>query len=328
MASLFTNLRDAFYSLVPSWLSEGDGGKVLHALATLIDASVQLDRQRTELRFPRRAPPSANVLTGRDRGIQAGRTETPAHYAERLVRWRYPRGHRVRGNAWGVLEQVSEYFGGIQASTIDPHGNRHTRFSDGHEATQTDVPWDWDGQPLTLWARFWITLYSFGSAAPFRAQKDITDPTCWSDGTLGLRGMTPQDANAIRSLFQRAPYTVPWHPSGTRPEWVIVSLDGVDVAPNYSYARWSGLVGDTQEPTRDPLFRYFALIPAAHPYVENPVYPTHVHMPDGSYYDGSNAGPWDTSVTFPDGSVHTDNPAATFVTGVLLPDDASTAQGS
>jgi hypothetical protein len=229
MASL-VNLRNAFASLVPSWLSEGDGGKVLHALALLIDASVQIDRQRTELRFPRRTGPSANRLTGQDRGIQRGRSETSAHYAERLVRWRYPQGHRIRANAWALLEQISEYFGGLKASTTDRMGNRYIRDIDGAESYTHGWTWEWDSASLASWARFWITLYGSptGLISP---QRDITDPLVWTDGTLGLRGMTPQDASAIRNLFQRAPYTVPWHPSGTTPEWVIVGFGGAEVQP-------------------------------------------------------------------------------------------------
>jgi hypothetical protein len=326
MAALNT-LRNALASLVPAWLYADDGGKVLHAIATLIDASVQLDRDRTEVRFPRRASPSANKLTGQDRGIQRGRTESAAHYAERLIGWRYPRGHRVRGSAWALLEQVSEYFGGLKCSTIDVSGNRYTWTADGTESQTTGTAWVWDTIPTTSWARFWITLYSLPTG-PLTAQRALTDPLVWSDGTIGVRGMTAQDASAIRNLFNRSPQTVPWNPGGTTPEWVIIGFDGTtELAPTSSYDRWSLPVAGTQTAVRNPAFRYFALNRAVHPYVEvATTFVAHVPLPDGTTYDGvvSYAG----GMVFPDGSVHFDPGSPTFVTGVLLPDDASAVIGS
>lgn len=321
----FITLRNALASLVPAWLYADDGGKVLHSLATMIDASVQLDRDRTEVRFPRRASPSANRLTGQDRGIPPGRTEAPAHYAERLIAWRYPRGHRVRGSAWAVLEQISEYFGGVRTSTIDVNGNRYLRSAVGDETTTAGNEWSWDSVPVSKWARFWVTLYNTATG-PLSKQRDLTNPLVWTDGTIGLRGMTAQDAAAIRNLFQRSPVTVPWHPCGSTPEWVIVAFDETDVFP-FQYDRWSLPVADTQVAIRDPAFRYFSLIPGAHPYVEvSTGFVAHVTLPDGTTYDGATT--YANPITFPDGSTHTDPVTPAFVLGVLLPDDASAVIGS
>lgn len=324
----FTNLRDALSDLVPAWLYADDGGKVLHAIATLIDASVQLDRDRLEAGFPRRASPSANRLTGKDRGIPQGRTEDPAHYAERLIRWRYPRGHRARGSAWALLEQVSEYFGGLRTATIDVSGNQFVRDALGVETQSAGNTWEWDTHP-ELWARFWVTLYSTATG-PFSEQRDLGDPLACTDGTLGLRGMTAQDAAAIRNLFARSPITVPWHPCGTSPQWAIVSFNGADVVPAGDYDRWSLPDGtDTQVALRDPAFRYFALATNANRYVERSTeFVAHVTLPDGTTYDGVAVPVWPNPIAMPDGTLRTDSLSPTFVTGVLLPDDASEAIGT
>src|SRR6187455_2560539 len=104
--------RQLFRWLVPSWLAgEGattedepaehhDGEKVLLSLAVIKDAWLESLRQGLNARFPSRGPETALALIGRDHGIVRGRDETAAHYAERLIAWRYPRGHRVRGSAY------------------------------------------------------------------------------------------------------------------------------------------------------------------------------------------------------------------------------------
>src|SRR6187549_1469002 len=106
-------LRSIYKFLVPSWLSAGDGGLVLDTLTDQIDDSVEKMRESLVARFPTYAQDDALTLIGQDRLIPRGRAETSEHYAQRLIAWRYPRGHRVRGSAFALLNQVSEYFGGI-----------------------------------------------------------------------------------------------------------------------------------------------------------------------------------------------------------------------
>ena len=117
--------------MVPAWLYSGDGGLVLQSLAQLQDDYAARARAALEMRFPSRAADDALAELGRDRAIPRGRTETSAHYAARLIAWRYPRGHRTRGSAFALLEQVSEYFGGILAKTRDVAGNVFTRTAAG-----------------------------------------------------------------------------------------------------------------------------------------------------------------------------------------------------
>jgi hypothetical protein len=228
------NFRTAFRHLVPGWLSEGDGGKVLYSLAVIKDVYVQRLRDGIKSRFPSYAGKSAQRLIGQDRGILRGRTETNEHYAARLRAWRYPRGHRVRGNAFALLEQVTEYFGGCYCYTVDVKGNWHT-FNDPNAPTQTEhgtgYAWDWDSAkpggaglytPGDPWARFWLVVDLTTADSTFSEHAAIADPECWRVGdlstTVGIKGMSPEDGQAIKSLV-RSPFT--WKPAGTKSEYVI-----------------------------------------------------------------------------------------------------------
>jgi hypothetical protein len=248
----------AFYALVPSWLSSGDGEKVLFALGELKDAFVERVRQSLEARFPSRAGESALALIGADRGLFRGRTETAAHYAARLIAWRYPRGHRVRGNALALLEQVWNYFGGMRVRTIDVRGNVYELAeADVESETVTHgAAWNWDGAPVApRWGRFWLLLFP-------SSVHEITPWPKFGDGgwggtcaeneaagrTVGQQGITPDDAFAIRTRLLRGR---PWYPLGTKPQWVVVTFDGdAEPAPDGNWQSYKG---------RDSTHRYWRM---------------------------------------------------------------------
>src|SRR6188474_2717293 len=152
------------WALPGNYSAEGtDGEKVLYSLALIKDGFDQIYRDRLTARFPTLAGASAVSLIGADRAIPRGRAETAEHYAERLLAWRTPRGHRVRGNGFALLEQIWEYFGGGFALHTESHNPiQYHRAADGTESTANVGGWDWDsttiGDWADKWARFWIVI--------------------------------------------------------------------------------------------------------------------------------------------------------------------------
>ncbi|MFA5436586.1 MAG: hypothetical protein WC372_11165 [Candidatus Neomarinimicrobiota bacterium] len=283
MASRF---RSVYTWLLPAWLTEGEGGKVAHALTLIVDAGVQRLRDSLEARMPRRAGPSALRLIGDDRGIPRGRSETAEHYAERLVRWRYPRGHRCRGSAFALLEQVSEYWGGLPTATVDARGTWHLRSADGVETVDRSLDWTWDARPASDWARFWVLIDARGVLsewAPWGGEPD-------SEETIGQVGATVWDVRALRDLLYGPR---PWRPAGTLPEWAVVVLEGelVDIDPDATWARWSTVDEfSVRTESRDPNARYWALDPERLlPYAGDATLWTDVPLLDGGGdYEGDD----------------------------------------
>lgn len=295
------NFQGAYPFMVPSWLSADDGGKVLDSITGMLDRSLDRMRAALDSRFPTRAQPDANALTGNDRGIPRGRAETDAHYAQRLIGWRYPRGHRVRGSAFALLNQVSEYFGGVKCFTIDFQGNRHDRFIDGEEFFGYGNGWTWDTDSAHK-ARFWIVLLP---GVPFPYVRD--------------------DVDAIRNLFRGK---VKWKPAGTRQEWLIVSTHLTDGAadepfPDATWEHWSKVVGGHRLPSRDPTFLYWSLAPTINnAYAgDRTVLTTDFPLTSGGTYAGNRAN-FSTIALTGGGSYLGDR--SNFPTTITLLDDGNT----
>jgi hypothetical protein len=304
------NFRQLFKWLVPSWLSTGDGEKVLHTLAMLKDAHLERVRQGLEARFPSRAHASALLLLGQDRGIPRGRDETNAHYAQRLIRWRWPAGHRVRGNSFALLEQYSEYFGGVDGDVIDVKGNKRERTAEGEISYSYGNAWDWDGEGASpAWARFWVVL---DGTELVEAQDDYGE-------TYGQTGVSAEDVEALRRMM-RPPR--PWKCAGTRAEWIIVSLDGSDPEPDGTWLTWSQNVAGVQTPTRSSAHRYWSLAPTVNNvYAGNPDnYPEEFISLSGGPNFGGNPDNFPATITLTDGSTYAGNPD-NFPTSFQLVDD-------
>jgi hypothetical protein len=294
-----TNFRGLYKYMVPSWLYEGEGEIVLHSLSLILDAATQRMRDGLTARFPVYAGDSALALIGRDRGIPRGRAETVAHYAARLTAWRYPRGHRTRGSAFALLEQVSEYFGGIGCWTIDANLNRHVRTADGTEAYSYGYPWEWDTQPASNWSRFWLVVD--GPAMP-------ADPVF-------------EDVRAIRALFYGA---IPWRPAGTQPEWMILqdAFGDIVIPAGDDWSRWSVNVAGAQLPLRWYGNRYWSLDPEHNnEYAGNPAnFAAETLMADGTTYAGGDPTSFPASATLPSGATYAGDPTS-FPVLVRLVDD-------
>jgi hypothetical protein len=247
-------LRSIYKFLVPSWLSAGDGGKVLDVQTGQIDDSVEKMRESLVARFPTYAQDDALTLIGQDRLIPRGRTEEAAHYAQRLIGWRYPRGHRVRGSAFALLNQVSEYFGGVYCWTIDAKGNRHEHAADGTESYSYGYAWDWDSGADPRLGLFWLVIDLQGIARP---NPLIGDPALWGNTVgpvgrgyaIGHTGVTHDDAVAIRNLLSG---TAQWKPAGTLGVMAVITLDGSTPVPPGTWGTWIG---------RDLDYRYWSLAP-------------------------------------------------------------------
>lgn len=308
------------------WAEGTDGEKVLHSLTMVLDAADQIQRDRLMCRFPSYAGDSALTLIGADRGILRGRAETSEHYAARLLAWRYPRGHRVRGNPFAVLEQIAEYFGGgFELRTEQQNGLRFVRAADGTESTTTSTTWDWDSltnpDATDEWARGWIAIDGSGLITE---TPDWGDPALYggqhgdSAYALGHEGVSADDVNAIRKLFRgRA-----WKPAGTRAMWAVVSLDGTWPTPAGAWGRWATDNAGNYEAARSPDYRYWALDPTALTYAGDPAaYPLSADTPDGGN-EGGDPTAFPTSAALVGAAAYGGNPAK-FLGSARLVDDGS-----
>jgi hypothetical protein len=320
MARTFTSI---FKFLVPRWLSNGDGGKVIKSLTTVLDESQDRLRAGLVARFPSYAEDDALYLIGRNRKIPRGRSEVSSHYAQRLIRWRYPRGHRTRGSAFALLEQISEYFGGdVTSWSVDVNKNYHVRAADGTESFQYGVPWVWDSDPRR--ARFWCAITP--RATLTSPQPDLGNPALWGGAfgtpgySIGQQNITPDDADAIRNLFAKPS---PWKPSGSLPMWFIVDFSGV-VPPGASavWVHWSYVSGGVRLPARSADQRFWALNSEVNNYTPNPDNAC-VLLPlvaGGTY--AANPAAAAATIHHRNGTTYTPNPDNAKAR-VLLIDDAS-----
>jgi hypothetical protein len=237
--------------LVPSWLND----EITQSLVTVIDEHTARARAGLEARMPSRAGDDALLLIGQDRRIPRGRTETREHYISRLLGWRYPFGHRVRGSAYGLLDQIRQYWSGgettsMYCATIDAKLQRFAIQASG-ALTYDHEPWNWDG--ATNKGRFWVVLRTIPGVSPGPL---IGDPALWDgtvgpDGrgyTIGQYGVTPEDIAAMRELVLGA---TPWKPAGTRAEHVVLVFDNTFPVPT---GNWQTQIN------RDPAFRYWSLL--------------------------------------------------------------------
>lgn len=220
-----TTFRNSFKSRVPPAIGAGEGEAVLFVQNYMWDVAREVFRKGIELRFPSLTSDSGLALLGHDRGIVRGRSETQEHYAARLTRWRWPRGHRTRGSAFALLEQIFEYWGGLRCWTIDVNKSRHVRSFDGVESASYAYPWAWDSD-TDRWARFWFVLEPNPDRPEFQPIIGVAgeyggtlEHTHGDEFCAGLKGMTPGDWDAMRRLFKGAHI---WKPAGTNQQFALV----------------------------------------------------------------------------------------------------------
>lgn len=249
----------AWPKFVPVWLHEGDGRAVLSVVNAFLDMTVERMRQALISRFPTMTGDTGLSLIGKDRGIPRGRTEVAAHYAERLKRWRWPKGHRVRGNAFAALEQVSEFWGGMLCQTRDDRGNTHTRTAAGVESWAQGDTWNWDNQSVdqggTKWSRFWVLLFP----NPDTEIREAPVGELQGAGhTLGQTEVTPDDIAAMRRLFLGKRQ---WKPAGTRAMFFVVDLSDASGGPNEvdPDGSWGTIAGRVAAQQANPNLRFWRI---------------------------------------------------------------------
>lgn len=318
MARNFRQLRKFF---LPYWaLDDEADGALVWTLSALIDVSIARLQSGVEQRFPSRAGEAALALSGLDRLIPRGREETSEHYAARLVAWRYPRGHRVRGSVFALLEQVSEYFGGLACYGIDYSGNKRSRALDGTESYEYGVSWTWDTGPSTSWARQWLVL---DGSLLFAPQQLLGTPEVWGGalGTpghcIGIAGSSAEDWRAIKRLV-RGQHR--WLPAGVQGEWIVVTFDGSDPTPaeGATWAKWGKMSGTSYIPARDTDMRYVALRDSLGDYAGDLDWANQAVTILGTF-DGDDSD-YPSTITMPDGSSYAGDPTD-FPATITLPDD-------
>jgi hypothetical protein len=263
--------RFSFYKLLPKFLTEGESELVAFSLGVIKDAFLERCRQSLMQRFPSYAGDAALALIGAERGIPRGRTEAKAHYVTRLKAWRYPRGHRTRGSAFALLEQVSEYWGGLLAITHDDKGNEHGRAADGTESFAY-TSWNWDGGSIahsgSKWSRFWLEIHPQPYVPTIKAWPSWHQAfggTTWGAATkagytFGQQGVLAGDSRALQGLFKARGLAVSWKPAGTTAMYAVVVLEPVGGPTTVDPA---GLWGDPRgrATTAPSVIRFWRLTP-------------------------------------------------------------------
>jgi hypothetical protein len=202
-----------------------------------------------------------------------------------------------------LLEQWSEYFGGVLARTIDGAGNMFQRAADGTLTVIRGQTWTWDAS--SAWARFWgiIDVSGFGTEAWDSADADLWE----GDGACyGLRGFASYDAVALSTLVTERPG---WVPLGITGEWLILSRDGTIPVPDATWVTWGANVAGAQVPSRDNAYRYISLNPPLNNiYIGDPdSFPeTFVDLDGGTIT--SDADSFSATLMMPDGSLYAGDP--------------------
>lgn len=242
-------LRRSFYAL-PSWLTTGEGERVLYSLGLLCDGYLQRLYEGVLARFPQFAPSDALSYLGRDRKITRGIGESDASFSARLVQWLDD--HRVRGNPFALMRQLRAFCqADVRLRTVDRNGNWYTLERDG--STSVDLAtgeWDWDGVSTDLWARFWVIIYPTADGRPWKQTQT------WGESeTIGTTA-TANEVSTVKSIIKA------WKPAGTTCEWVIIAFDDASFDPATTvlagdWENWGKLTGSVYGAARLTTARYW-----------------------------------------------------------------------
>lgn len=252
------SLLERFQRLLPSWLISDAGGMVPASLSVMIVDFRARAMAGLIARFPSYAPDDvALAALGRDRLITRGINEPSAAYAARISR--AFDDHATRGNPFTLLRQLRAYLqADVKVATVDRRGNWYQINADGSEiATLYSGPFDWDGEPLSAWSRFWVVIYPV-DGVPWSVSPDWGDSTLWGDGlwghpelTIGTTATTDQVVS-IRAIIRD------WKPVNAVCEWIILAFDPASFQPSYSPGGTWGTWGNhTGAPVRLSTARYW-----------------------------------------------------------------------
>jgi hypothetical protein len=260
--------RSVFYKLAPSWLTSGDGERVLYSLGLLLDGFVERARLGLVARWPGYDPPTdALAAMGRDRDIVRGIDEDATAYAARLIPWLDV--HKKDGTAFQLIRDVQAYLGGnIMVRTVDEHCNWFTIDADGVQSYALNQGnWNWDETPtFEKRGRFWVIIYPPDQAsAPIKPGPEWGVLSLWGDawGTDGYTwgtNATPELVQSVRTLVSKR------KPAGTWCSHIIIAFDpaSFDPAtppgaplPDGTWGKNSKVSGGTYVPARLTSARYW-----------------------------------------------------------------------
>lgn len=285
--SLFRNL---VRFLGPSWLVKDyldDGtetdSRTLWSISLVLDAQLERLRRGILARYPGPAgakpgtpgaPDDALPLLCRDRLIVRGPSEPVSHVTARLQR--AIDDHRVRGNAWALLEQIQGVLSprAVKVALVNEHGNWYTLAADGTKTRSkprfTDgggtihPTWNWDGSALVdAWARAWVIIYCEDGAL-FQPGPTIGDPALWG-GTVENPAATISSTATQDEAIAVLQILPDWIMAGSRLLYVVLSFNDSDFDPSAAqpplpdgtWANYSKNVGGTQVPARNTDGRYW-----------------------------------------------------------------------
>jgi hypothetical protein len=163
-----------------------------------------------------------------------------------------------------LIGQVLEYFGrpaGAYVQTHDVSQNFYRETSAGWRIALPRITWTWGTLVASEWSRFWVLAYM---PTVFGAPPEFGDAALWGGAlgtpgySIGIVGLTPDDANALRRLLYCAH---PWRPAGTQPEWLVVDFAGGGYDPDVYYDTWSRDDAGTRVAVRHDSCRYVSLDP-------------------------------------------------------------------
>ncbi len=280
-------LRDRVKTFSPSWMQDGVDERKLYCFGLAEDGIVDKMSQGGLARFPTRAQPDANDVTGRDRLILRGLTESDASYAARLQRafetWQHA------GSARASLGQVLGYLLSVTPTVriVSSSFNQNTypllrvssswdSYPAGRDPSSEPVHlyvtagggnWDWDRfSPVAGSYGWWETWPILFAVAP----NDWAHPAAWAIGDGGLTiGTLPGSIGldvssnvmaSIRTIFAQ------FGRAGTWKRYIIVSFDATlfdpghtaagGINPDGHFGRWSKIVAGARVPSRFANARY------------------------------------------------------------------------
>lgn len=235
--------RTIWKFLTPGWLQKGQGEIVQYVQGLMKDAYAERCTQTAYLPYPSVCVSDALDFHGRMRALPRGVVEPEASYRARLVAWRYPRGHRVRGGAPALLEQFSFALRGTFFGVVDARTQWTTSDPDGFD---TSTPWQWDDMPADQWGRYWLVARSTG--APWPSFTDAAWLAAWGDrsAVLAGAGVSAGEIDALRKITSNR--RLGWTPAGIKAQ-VLTFYFGSDLfpAPDGTWDDWAN---------RDTRYRY------------------------------------------------------------------------
>lgn len=166
------SFQERIKDFAPGYMLQRYCATLLESVGATLDAyaeRVQLGRLASN---PLLCQPDVFEYHARDRGITLYSTEPDASKRYRLSRFRQL--HATRGTHFGEMENLRPYFlpGTLpkirivhQSNDATPRTTWWTINSDGTRERHLRDPsnWDWDGV-AAKWARFWVILYTTGTA--------------------------------------------------------------------------------------------------------------------------------------------------------------------